>query len=57
MSAPINTRHRSSHFFESVRGGGPPVSTAFPKQTDENMRRPQAGACFRRRPEADAPFV
>ena len=51
MSAPIHTRHRSSHFFESVRGGGPPVSTAFSYTNGASAsgrRRKHAPACGRR---------
>ena len=54
MSAPINTRHRNRHFLIPSATVATPVSTAFPRQTDENMR---FSACFQRRPEADAPFV
>ena len=54
MSAPINTRHRTSHFSNPSITVGPLFLPLFPIQTErrpsadaENMRRPAAGACFR----------
>ena len=54
MNAPINTRHRNRHFSKPSATVAPPVSTAFPRQTE---RTHALCACFRRRPKADAPFV
>ena len=34
MSAPSNTQHKTSHFSNPSVAVGPPVSTAFPRQTE-----------------------
>ena len=34
MSAPINAQHKTSHFSNPSVAVGPPVSTAFPRQTE-----------------------
>ena len=54
MSAPIKTRHGTSHFSNPSVTVGPLFLQLFAIQTErrppadaENMRRPAAGACFR----------
>ena len=54
MSAPINTRHRTSNFSKPSATVAPLFPPLFPIQTE---RRPPADAENMRRPAADAPFV
>ena len=54
MSAPINTRPRNSHFSNPSAAVAPPVSTAFPIQTE---RRPSADAENMRKAHVFVPFV